>query len=102
MSIDGNNYTVNPLWTKNERWEEQQGYSPSTVAAVITGLVVAANIARNAGQAGTALLYSSKADQFVNNIDRSMFTTQGRTLASVDGCGPSSPASAVITNSRKG
>lgn len=77
VSIDGNNYTVNPPWTKNERWEEQQGYSPSTVAAVITGLVVAADIARNAGQAGTASSYEAKADHFVNNIDSSMFTTTG-------------------------
>ena len=29
-----------------ERWEEQSGYSPSTIAAEIAGLVAAADIAR--------------------------------------------------------
>ncbi len=32
--------------TQQERWEENAGYSPSTLAAVITGLICAAEIAR--------------------------------------------------------
>src|ERR1700731_2825436 len=32
--------------TQQERWEENAGYSPSTLAAVIAGLICAADIAR--------------------------------------------------------
>ena len=32
-------------WTQEERWEENSGYSPSTIAAEIAGLVDAAQIA---------------------------------------------------------
>ena len=39
-----NNATIDPPWTQQERWEEQLGYSPSTTAAVITGLLAAADI----------------------------------------------------------
>src|SRR6185312_5538665 len=34
-----------------ERWEEQSGYSPSTIAAEIAGLVAAAELARANGDA---------------------------------------------------
>ena len=38
--------------TQQERWEEVAGYSPSTLAAVITGLVCAADLARRTRGAG--------------------------------------------------
>jgi len=76
---DGNTseYTVTPPWTRMERWEEQAGYSPPTEAAIITGLLVAADIARQAGDPGAAAWYEKKADQFAGNLAGTMFTTTG-------------------------
>ncbi len=39
--------------TQQERWEEAPGYSPSTLAAVICGLICAADIARDQGASRT-------------------------------------------------
>ena len=38
--------------TAQERWEENAGYSPSTLAAIIAGLVCAADFAGLAGGQG--------------------------------------------------
>ena len=35
--------------TEQERWENQEGYSPGTIAAEIAGLICAADIARTNG-----------------------------------------------------
>lgn len=70
-------YSVQPPWTKMERWEEQSGYSPSTEAAIITGLVVAADIARQVGDPGAADWYDAKADEFAGKVASAMFTTTG-------------------------
>ena len=43
--------------TPNERWENQDGYSPNTIAAEIAGLVCAADIARRNGAAEKAATY---------------------------------------------
>jgi glucoamylase len=40
--------------TAQERWEENAGYSPSTLATVIAGLVCAAEFAKQHGEASTA------------------------------------------------
>jgi glucoamylase len=37
--LDNENTLITPPHTQQERWEEQSGYSPSTTAAVITGLI---------------------------------------------------------------
>ncbi|MEU0515889.1 glycoside hydrolase family 15 protein [Amycolatopsis sp. NPDC006125] len=37
-------------YTEQERWEEQSGYSPSTIASVIAGLVCLADLMRRAGR----------------------------------------------------
>jgi glucoamylase len=71
-------YQVDPPWTRLERWEEQSGYSPSNAAAVVTGLVAAADIARGpAGDPGAADWYETRADLFAANLERSMVTTAG-------------------------
>ncbi|MEW6519999.1 MAG: glucan 1,4-alpha-glucosidase [Thermodesulfobacteriota bacterium] len=70
-------YTVQPPWTRMERWEEQSGYSPSTEAAVITGLVVAADIARQVHDPGAAAWYEARADAFAGRLASTMFTTSG-------------------------
>jgi glucoamylase len=72
-------YTVVPPWTKQERWEEASGYSPSTNAAVITGLVAAADIGRLVGgsEIGAAVYYERKADTFVAQLKATMFAETG-------------------------
>ena len=83
VDISGNNIGANrvniiPPSTQQERWEEQQGYSPSTTAAIISGLVAAADIAQNAADdPGAAAFYLSKADEYESNVDNFMFTTNG-------------------------
>ena len=64
-------------YTQQERWEEQEGYSPSTVAAVISGLVVAADLAERFGEAEDAQRYLAAADTLEANLESWMFTTNG-------------------------
>ena len=69
-----------PPYTQQERWEEQYGNSPSTTAAIITGLVTAGDIAKNAADdSGASQFYFGKADEYQNNVDKFMFTTSGLT-----------------------
>lgn len=63
--------------TPSERWEEQQGISPSTVAAEIAGLVSAAAIARDNGDTTDAGRYESTADDWRADLDAWTFTTTG-------------------------
>ena len=72
-----NDRQVTPPWTQQERWEEQEGYSPSTTAAVIAGLVTAADIARTAGDTANADRYLATADAYEDRIEARMFTTNG-------------------------
>jgi glucan 1,4-alpha-glucosidase len=50
--------------TEQERWEEEGGYSPSTIAAEIAGLVSAGALALSAGEETDALLYLGVADRW--------------------------------------
>ncbi len=61
----------------SERWEEQSGYSPSTIAAEIAGLTAAAAIARVQGDIAHARLYQATADDFARNIKAWTVTTNG-------------------------
>lgn len=72
-----NDRTITPPWTQQERWEEQEGYSPSTTAAVIAGLTTAADIARAAGDPASAARYHAAADDYASKIEARMFTTNG-------------------------
>ncbi len=60
-----------------ERWEEQSGYSPSTIAAEIAGLTAAANIALANGDRKHAAVYQATADDFARNIKAWTVTTNG-------------------------
>ncbi|HEX3802590.1 MAG TPA: glucodextranase DOMON-like domain-containing protein [Solirubrobacteraceae bacterium] len=60
-----------------ERWEEQSGYSPSTIAAEIAGLTAAANIARVNHDPVRAAVYQATADDFARNIKAWTVTTNG-------------------------
>jgi glucoamylase len=63
--------------TEQERWEEESGYSPSTIAAEIAGLVCAADIAgRNADEASRSI-YLAAADEWARNLDRWTATSTG-------------------------
>jgi len=72
-----NDRQIIPPWTQQERWEEQEGYSPSTTAAVITGLTVAADIARASGDPASAARYQAAADDYASKVEARMFTTNG-------------------------
>lgn len=69
--------TIVPPYTQQERWEEQPGYSPSTTAAIITGLVAAADIAKLAKDDVNAKRYAAAADKYSANVEKTMFTTTG-------------------------
>ncbi len=77
VNFRNNQYQISSPRSQQERWEEQDGYSPSTVAAVIAGLLTAADIAKSLGDPGAADHYERKADQFEQEIENTMFTTNG-------------------------
>jgi glucoamylase len=72
-----NDRTVTPPFTQQERWEEQDGYSPSTTAAVITGLTVAADIAKASNDTASAARYLGRRRRLFEEGDARMFTTNG-------------------------
>ncbi|HET7303577.1 MAG TPA: glucodextranase DOMON-like domain-containing protein, partial [Segeticoccus sp.] len=61
----------------SERWEEQSGYSPSTIAAEIAGLVAAGKIADRNGDHASARVYRATADQFARKVKDWTVTTTG-------------------------
>jgi glucoamylase len=63
--------------TQEERWEEIPGYSPSTMAAEIAGLICAADIARKNGADDDAARYTKTADDWAANIEKILVTTRG-------------------------
>lgn len=63
--------------TPQERWEEEAGYSPSTIAAEIAGLVCAAEIARRNHDEASTKTYLATADEWARNVDRWTATTSG-------------------------
>ncbi|MGZ4171965.1 MAG: glycoside hydrolase family 15 protein, partial [Solirubrobacteraceae bacterium] len=60
-----------------ERWEEQSGFSPSTISAEIAGLTAAAKIASVNQDPAHARLYQATADDFARNIKAWTVTTTG-------------------------
>jgi glucoamylase len=60
-----------------ERWEEQSGYSPSTIAAEIAGLTAASAIAARQHDTADAALYQAAADDFQRNVGNWTVTTTG-------------------------
>jgi glucoamylase len=63
--------------TQQERWEEIAGYSPSTLAAVISALVCAADIARSRQAAELGAYLESFADWIEAHLDEWTTTTEG-------------------------
>ena len=60
-----------------ERWEEQSGFSPSTISAEIAGLTAAAKIATVNHDPAHARVYQATADEFARNIKAWTVTTTG-------------------------
>ncbi|NIH87813.1 glycoside hydrolase family 15 protein [Amycolatopsis granulosa] len=77
LSYTGNGH-ASP-YTEQERWEEQSGYSPSTIASVIAGLVCLADLMHRAGR---------DPSRFLAAADRWRAAVDGWT---VTGNGPYSP-----------
>jgi glucoamylase len=67
--------------TTQERWEENSGYSPSTLATVIAGLVCAANFATDHDDPASADFILSYADWLVDHLEEWMVTQKGELLA---------------------
>jgi glucoamylase len=65
-----------------ERWEEQSGYSPSTIAAEIAGLTAASHIAEVHGDRAHARLYQAVADDFQRTVKGFTVTHTGPDSAS--------------------
>lgn len=61
-----------------ERWENQSGWSPATIASEIAGLVCAADIARRNGDSASAARYEATADDWQRNVEAWTATTTGR------------------------
>ena len=68
---------ANGPFTPQERWENQSGYSPATIAAEIAGLICAADIARKHGNADSANKYEQTADDWQSKVDGWTATQNG-------------------------
>lgn len=66
--------------TPQERWEENTGYSPGTLAAEIAGLVCASSIARDRGEEKLAAYLLEVADSWAARIEDWTFTRCGNLL----------------------
>ncbi len=63
--------------TQQERWEENAGYSPSTLAVVISGLLCAADICRSSGSADLGSFLEVYADWIEAHLDEWTTTVHG-------------------------
>ncbi len=63
--------------TAQDRWEENAGYSPSTLATVVAALVAASEMAKQRGQTDTADFLLRYADWLVAHLEEWMVTTRG-------------------------
>ncbi|MET0615005.1 MAG: glycoside hydrolase family 15 protein [Thermoleophilaceae bacterium] len=67
----------NAPFSPQERWENQSGYSPGTIASEIAGLVCAADIARRNGDTASADRYLRTADDWQKRVDGWTATANG-------------------------
>jgi glucoamylase len=63
--------------TDMDRWENQSGWSPGTIASEIAGLICAADIARKNGDDASAATYEQTADDWQKNVESWTATTNG-------------------------
>jgi glucoamylase len=69
--------------TAQERWEENAGYSPSTLATVIAGLVCAAEFASDRSDTGTADFILQYADWMAAHVEEWTVTTAGELVEGI-------------------
>ncbi len=69
--------------TQQERWEENAGYSPSTLAAVISGLLCAADLVKSSGATELAGFLETYADWIESHLDEWTTTEDGVLLDGV-------------------
>jgi glucoamylase len=69
--------------TGQERWEEQSGYSPSTLAVVIAALVCASEFAHARGQDDAAEVILSYADWLASHVEDWTVTSRGELVPGV-------------------
>jgi glucoamylase len=69
--------------TQQDRWEEAAGYSPSTLAAVIAGLICGADIARANGAHELAHFLEEHADAIEGHLEDWTVTNSGTLLPGV-------------------
>ncbi|MEI8641687.1 glycoside hydrolase family 15 protein [Pseudoalteromonas sp. Hal099] len=65
-----NDTQITPPATQQERWEEQSGYSPSTTAAIVAGLITASDIATLSGDDKNAQRYLATAKNTAAILNR--------------------------------
>lgn len=63
--------------TEQERWENQSGWSPNTIATEIAALICAADVARANGAADRAAVYEATADAWQEQVEGWTATTTG-------------------------
>ena len=63
--------------TAQERWEEEAGYSPSSIAAEIAGLACAGALAAEAGHDADALVWTALADDWASRVESWCATVTG-------------------------
>ena len=63
--------------TGQERWENQNGWSPNTIATEIAGLICAADVARKHGDGARAAAYEAKADEWQQKVESWTATKTG-------------------------
>jgi glucoamylase len=63
--------------TPQERWENQGGYSPGTIAAEVAGLLCAADLARRNGDTASAERYETTADTWQRQVEAWTVTSTG-------------------------
>ena len=80
VGLDWNHAVITPPYSQQERWEEQEGYSPSTTAAIIAGLTAGSQIASEAGDSDGAKLYQAKADEYSSLLEKRLVTTTGKVM----------------------
>jgi glucoamylase len=69
--------------TSQDRWEENAGYSPSTLATVIAALVCAAELAREHGLGKLADFILTYADWLSSHLEEWTTTTKGELVADI-------------------
>ncbi|QDE31048.1 glucan 1,4-alpha-glucosidase [Shewanella polaris] len=89
VKLNWNDTKITPPSTQQERWEEQAGFSPSTTAAVIAGLVAASDIGALAKDK-QAPKFADLARKLQNQLETTMVTATGL-LGQTDAQGNISP-----------